>query len=331
MSVEVVRKVVESLDKKVSEETLGTPFFGDPRYIIYPLTREGFRIIKDVDSNRKVAFVDGGNQEILGAPNFSVQLNRVYCCLFNNKLRIRTKSLPNRIEFLSLTHSVFRSNDIFYETYLFPLVDEFRDLLPDETDLSFSSSERSVSVGTMRADISRVAPIARRFSEWAFASSIVEKELEEGDILVMDGSLQTTFKNEAKYAEKLYEKATSHGIIVTGLSKTSRLLTTSGLSLIGAVKKLADDVGIQGKWYFKVAEAISSDHNAAIFVTKLAYTGDYAFRYEIYRNHFLKLKDDEINEIFSQLSKNSVDISFPGYPYGLIDADYFSRVRKRRC
>ncbi|MCK4551126.1 MAG: hypothetical protein KAT91_04180, partial [Candidatus Aenigmarchaeota archaeon] len=28
------------------------------------------------------------------------------------------------------------------------------------------------------------------------------------------------------------------------------------------------------------------------------------------------------------LSKNSVDISFPGYPYALIDADRCARVRK---
>jgi hypothetical protein len=328
MSAETARKVVESLDKNITEKNLGVPFFGDPRYITYPLTKEGFRIIKDVISNRKIAFVDGGNQEILGAPNFSIQLNRVYCCLFNGGVRIPIHSLPNRVEFLSLTHSVFKSNDIFYETSLFPLMDEFRDLLPDEVDLSFSSSERSVTVGTMRADISRVASIARRFSEWAYASSIVEKELDEGDILVMDGSLQTAFKNESKYSKRLYEKADSHGIIVTGLSKTSHLFTTTGLSLIGAVKNLADDNGIQGKWYFKVAEARSFDHNAVIFVTKLSHSGDYAFRYEIYHNHFLKLNDEEINEIFSQLSKNSVDVGFPGYPYGLIDADYFGKVRK---
>jgi len=328
MSVEVTKKVVESLDKYVTDENLGVPFFGDPRYITYPLTSSGFKMIEDVDSSRKIAFVDGGNQEILGAPNFSIQLNRVYFCLFNGKERLQIKSLPNKIEFLSLTHSIFRENDIFYETSIFPLKDELRELLPDEVDLSFSSSDRTVTVGTMRADISRVASIARRFSEWAFASHVVGRELSEGDILVMDGSLQTAFKNESKYSKRLYETADSRRIIVTGLSKTSHLFTTTGLSLIGAVRKLADECGVSGKWYFKVAEVANFDHCAVVFVTKLNNSSDYIFRYEVYREHFLQLNERETNEIFSQLSKNSVDISFPGYPYGLIDADYFARVRK---
>ena len=35
----------------------------------------------------------------------------------------------------------------------------------------------------------------------------------------------------------------------------------------------------------------------------------------------------KINEILNQLCVNSCDVSFPGYPYGLIDADDNARVR----
>ncbi|MEM2914851.1 MAG: hypothetical protein QXH91_05575, partial [Candidatus Bathyarchaeia archaeon] len=157
------------------------------------------------------------------APNFSVQINRVYCGIFRGQDRISLKSLPNRVEFFSHTHSVFRDNEIFYDTSLFPLEEEFIRLLPEEPDLSFSSSDRTVTVGTMRADISRVASIARKFTEWTYAYKIVERELEEEDMLVLDGSLQTTFKNESKYSNRLYELADSKGVIVTGLSKTSHL------------------------------------------------------------------------------------------------------------
>jgi hypothetical protein len=45
----------------------------------------------------------------------------------------------------------------------------------------------------------------------------------------------------------------------------------------------------------------------------------------------VKLKENEINEIFSQISKNSRDLTFPGYPYGLIDADRFARISEEEA
>ncbi|MGC9014338.1 MAG: DNA double-strand break repair nuclease NurA [Thermoproteota archaeon] len=328
MSVEVAKKVIENLDEKIEEGDLGIPFFGDPRYIVYPLTKDRFMPIPDKENDRKIAFVDGGNQEILGAPNFSVQINRVYYNVFKGQDRILDCSLPNKIEFFSVSHSSFRNNDIYYDTKFFPIKEEFSKLLPDERDLSFSSADRTVTVGTMRADISRVASIARRFAEWAYAYHVVKNELNEGDVIVLDGSLQTAFKNESNYSAKLYEAANQKGVIVTGLSKTSHLFTTTGLSLLGAVRKLADTHEIHERWYYKVAEATSSDHNAVIFVTKLNQKAEYVFRYEVYRKQFLEMNKGEIDEIFAQLAKNSQDVSFPGYPYGLIDADRFARVRE---
>lgn len=328
MSVEVAKKVIENLDEKIEEENLGVPFFGDPRYIVYPLTKDGFVPIPERENNRKIAFVDGGNQEILGAPNFSIQINRVYYNVFKGRERILECSLPNKIEFFSVTHSSFRNNDIFCDTLLFPVKEEFGKILPDERDLSFSSADRTVTVGTMRADISRVASIARRFAEWAYAYYVVENELSRGDVIVLDGSLQTAFKNESNYSSKLYEAANQKGVIITGLSKTSHLFTTTGLPLLGAVRKLADAYNVQGKWYYKVAEGTSSDHNAVIFVTKLNQRAEYVFRYEVYRKQLLEMSKEEVDEIFAQLAENSQDMCFPGYPYGLIDADRFARVRE---
>jgi hypothetical protein len=328
MSVEVAKRVVENLDKKIEEEDLGAPFFGDPRYIVLPLTKEGFRQIQDKENKRRIAFVDGGNHEVLGAPSFSVQINRVYYNIFEGQKRILGNSLPSRMEFFSVTHSVFRDNDIFYDTLLFPVTEKFGEFLPDEHDLSFSSLDRTVTEGMMRADISRVASIARRFAEWAYAYNVVKEELDKGDIIVLDGSLQTAFKNEANYSSRLYNAASQKGVVVTGLSKTSHLFTTTGLSLLGAVRKLADSNGIKGKWYFKVAEATSTDHNAVIFVTKLSPKAEYVFRYEIYRKQFLDMSESDVDEIFAQVARNSQDVCFPGYPYGLIDADRFARVRE---
>lgn len=328
MSVEIVRRIVESLDQHIMEDRLGNPFFTNPEYKPLPFNKDSFKPIKLLQNQRKVAFIDGGNQEVLGAPNFSIQINRVYFGMFKGKERVRETKLPKRIEFFSATYSTFKEREIFYETMVFPIHPDFSSLLPDESDLSFNSWDRTVTVGTQRADIVRVASIARRFAEWEFATHVIKQELEKGDIIVMDGTLQTAFTNESKYYRKVYEAANSKGVILTGLSKTSYLYTDTGLSLMGAVQKFASESSISyGAWYFPVAEAMNADHDVVILVVKLQEASERVFRYEIQRSQFHKLSQQEVEEILAQLAINSSDVSFPGYPYGLIDADRFARIR----
>jgi hypothetical protein len=327
MIVEAIRKLVNKLDGNIKEQDVGNPFFSDPAYKTFLLSKENFKPIRPVENKRRFMFVDGGNLEILGAPNFSIQFNRVYFNIFEAQHRVLWNSIPSRIEFLSATHSRFYKGEIFYDTSIFPLEDEHKVLLPKEADLSFNSFDRTVTIGTQRADIERVASIARKFAEWKYAFHVVQKEMKEDNVLVMDGTLQTGFTNELKYASKVYSAAKSKGVIVTGLSKTSHLFTTTGLSLLGAVNKLADDCRIPfDSWYIPVAEVATTDHNAVIFVVKLHRMSKHVFRFEVLRDQFKQLGQDGMNEILGQLAKNSQDVSFPGYPYGLIDADRFARV-----
>jgi len=326
MSVEAARRLIEHLDTKIHEEELGNPFFRDPNVKTYPLDKSGFHKIQQTKLACKVAFVDGGNQEIVGAPDFSVQLNRLYFGMWDCSERMLEKSMPRRIEFFSSTYSRVTSNQVFYDTSVFPVHEEHRNMIPAESDLSFDSLDRTVTIGTQRADIERVASIARVFAEWQFATEIVKHELEKGDILVVDRTLQTTFKNEHNYLTNLVNSAKKKGVIVTGLSKTSALFTDTGLSLMGALSKLAEDDGMDEEWYFPIAEIYRLDHNAMVLAVKLNRDAKRIFRYEIQREQFGELSEEQINGIFTHFVKNSSDLTFPGYPYGLIDADRFARV-----
>jgi hypothetical protein len=280
------------------------------------------------DSERKLAFIDGGNQELVGAPNFSVQLNRAYFNIFDKRRISQPVELPSRIEFLSSTIAKFKDGKILYDTSLFPMGGVSPSYLPNHTDLSFDSADRRLMIGNSRADIGRVASIARRFAEWRFAQTIVEKELDAGDVLVMDGTLRTAFANESKYAKAAYQAAYMREVIYSGLSKTSRLFTTTGLSLLGAVRRLAlDNVPHPIWYYFPVAESLSPEHEAAIFLLKLSGMSKRIFRYEINAEQAKALSPIELNDVFSALSQNSNDLTFPGYPYGLVDADDNARVR----
>jgi len=325
---DAVKSLVENLDANMPEEELGDPFISSHGYVTYPLNANYFKPIKVVESDKKLAFVDGGNQELVGAPNFSVQLNRIHFSMFLGRQRVNPRSIPQGIEFLSLTHATFRDEQIHYDTSLFPVDEGYSELLPDPSSLSLNSVDRRIMVGNSRADISAVASVARRFAEWEYARHVVEKELSREDGLVMDGTLRAWFTNESKYAKAAYAAAKARGVVYTGLSKTSRLFTTTGLSLLGAVRKFATENGIGPTWfYYPIADSLNPEHDAAIFIVKLSDQSERVFRFEIYAGQVKELSANDLNELFSQLSTNSSDLTFPGYPYGLIDVDENSRVR----
>jgi hypothetical protein len=322
---EISKRIAEFLDSSVVEDELGQPYFGNPDYETLPFPPANFVPIRDVEPRIRTAFVDGGNQEMIGAPNFSVQMNRVYFNIFRGQQRVLPDSLPRKVEFYSATTSSYREGGIFYDTSVFSLKPEFKGLIPDQR-LSFSSLDRTVTIGSQRADIQHVASVARRFAEWEFARHVIEKELETGDMIVHDGSLQTSLTNEYKYLARAVEAAMQKAVVFAGISKTSTLFTTTGLSLLGAVQKLAEDYAVKGAWCLPIAKVANVLHNAFIYVVKLHESARYVFRYEIYGEQARRMSEEDFCKVTSALASNSRDISFPGYPYGLIDADSFARV-----
>ncbi len=181
----------------------------------------------------------------------------------------------------------------------------------------------------MRAGISRVASIARRFGEWEYSRHVVEKELQAGDIFVADGTLQAAFPNESEYVNRVFESAKKSGAIVTGLSKSCALFTDTGLSLIGAIRLLAEkeELSYPTWFYHPVVDIFEPTHRASLYIAKLNTAADRIYRYEIYQDQARTLSDEDLNELFSKLSENSCDFSIPGYPYGLVVADREARVR----
>tara|TARA_B000000460_G_scaffold114614_1_gene80437 strand:- start:4207 stop:5310 length:1104 start_codon:yes stop_codon:yes gene_type:complete len=318
------RKLIDRLIPEVIDRDIGDPHIQGEDIEVFSSKKENFRLINKIESPRDIGFVDGGNLELIGAPNFSIQLNRVYSAKWHNDKRISSK----RLEFFSATYSTsLMDNQIQYKTIfeLDPNQTELRELLPKEKDLSFSANDRTIMSGNQIADISRVSSIGRRFAEWTNANDLIEV-LNENDILMIDGTLQTNFTNESTYLTNLKKKARNKGVILCGLSKTSSLQTTTGLSLLGSIDRLAEENNIKREWYYPFAISRSTDHDVMIFIIKLSRNTDRIFRFEVDRKTFEELKDLQINEIFSTIMRNSNDLSFIGYPYGLIDADNMARV-----
>ncbi len=279
--------------------------FSDKSYKPIRLDKNNFHKINKTEKNKKIAFIDGGNAELLNLANLSLQLVRVYYNIFNKNKKIDSK----RFDFYVLVEAVDKNGEINYSVDIAP--DTFLD------KLLFDSFDETIREGNHRINISKVGEVVRRFLELHFASVITDN-LGNGDIIVLDGSLKASITNENKFFSALFEKALKKGIIITALSKTCTYLTNNGNSAISAINSISPS----GCWYYHpVAEISSEEHQADMFFVKLNEKSKYTFRFEVFKKNKY-----EIDSILDLLVNNSKDPVFLGYPYGLIDADKFARV-----
>ena len=323
-----IHLVVEVLERNIVDVPSSLPAFADPRYYSFALNADYFYPLPKLRGERRIAFVDGGSTEVISAPNFAVGLTRLYFCTFQGDKRVEATKIPQRIDFYTVCYAVPRSNQITYKTELVPLKEEWRKYLPDAADLELDSFDRTIMLGLQRAPISRVLEVARVFAEWRFSSFIVQEELEEGDILVRDGTLQTTVTNEGTYADEAYQSALQKKVYFTALSKTSTLFTETGQPLFSVIHVLSESSRMKDDawYYYPIATITQPDHKAEMLAVKLHKQSDYVFRFEILKDQVNKNNFGEVELIVSALAENSKDVCFPGYPYGLIDADRFARV-----
>lgn len=294
--MEILRDVIKSL-KEIAALEDGEPVF--PGYVVHPIDDKNFHDI--VPKQGSIAFVDGGNAQVLSAANFSLSFVRVYACIFESSRKVSMK----RKEFYTLTTAEAR-DDIVYKTEVFS--DWMA--MPD-----FSSNDPTIREGLFSFDASKIAGITRRFAEWKMAS-----EISNANMIVMDGTLQAGINNEKEFSEAAYKNAGKNNIIFTALAKTSSLVTSTGNDLLAVLKRRGPD-----KWlYHPIADIASEAHRAEICTIKLHEHAKHAFRFEILKNQKEKLRD-----AVSLLASNSWDYQFPGYPFGLMDADKFARVSER--
>ena len=332
-------KNVASLAGEVTELPLGKPSFRPAdRYKAKDFDVKNFRPIKTTAFKNKIAFLDGGNLPLIKAPSFSVHFARVYHNCFNGAERVNL-GLPQKIEFFIVV-SGFGGDDVKYKTSLIPLDENNRKYLPDEKDLIFDSYDSTMTTGGQQIEISRIGEVARSFAEWKMAA-FVNRELKTrgspevnlcagslksepcvGDLFVRDGTLHAPYTNESKYADEAYKEAEKNGVLFCGVSKTSQLYTTTGLPLVVAIGRLARQNHIKAPGYYtNIVEITDPAHRADLSFARFHARAENTFRVEI-----LKCQEAHRDKIMSALAESSKDLSFPGYPYGLIDADKNARV-----
>lgn len=248
---------------------------------LIPIDNRNFKPIQPSSEPKTIVFVDGGQAEVLSAGNFCLCFIRIFAQVFQRNKKLN--SYKN--EFYLLTTAQWKGDNIFYESQIFPLTEK----LIEEEDLLISSNDSSIKNGIERAPIAKIASIARRFAELELASRI------QADYIVLDGTLEPSYKNEENYLEKLSKNTCA-------IAKTSSLFTQSGNSPVILLNKN----GPSECWSYFV-------HDKTYFV-KLHEKVKHIFRFE------------GNSEVLPYLVENSNDAVFLGYPYGLIYTDKMARV-----
>jgi len=195
----------------------------------------------------RIAFVDGGQAEIISIGNFCLSFIRVFGQVFQGKTKIQ----PYKKEMYLFSKAVWNEGDIFYKSTIFSAGEP----LLTEGDLFLSSQDTSLKIGKERAPITRITAMARRLAELRLASMI------DADFVVLDGTLEPAFTNEEKYLSALPDT-------VSALAKTSTLLTLSGNSPVILLQAL----GPAGCWSYFV--------NNKTYFTKLQERAKHVFRFE---------------------------------------------------
>ncbi len=318
-----IKELINSITKDRQEKKGSIyPAFKDKRYTPCRITTENIRQFTPCDHSQKISAIDGGNIEIIKSPDTSLHLVRLYFNIFKNNIRQTPKTIPQRIDFYALAQSFQKDTDIYYKTKLIPLNDTHKKYLPDEKDLIFDSYDPTITTGIFRTPISKIGEISRKFAEWNISRYIIDHELKDGDILLRDGALQTAITNETTYADAAYACAETKNITYCALSKTSTLLATNAKTLASAITEAAGTENKNSTWlYNPLTTSTPPDHKAAIYYVHLNKNSDYTFRFEIYEK-----QNKSAQKTIEQLAHNSRDMTFPGYPYTLIDADKNARV-----
>ncbi len=281
---------------------------------------------------KKMAFVDGGNDTLDQSPSHLIALNRIYYTIFQGTKKLSpAHNTTQRTTFLScVTPHTPNDNSIdtlTFDTKLYVFGDQndkdAHDTLPKKDDLLEISSDgnRNTIDGTMP-----LISLPRRLAEIKLATKVVSDELDAGDMLVMDGSLQTPFGVQGKYADDLYKLAIEKNVIICGLAKTSRLITESGNSLLPRIADISRHVSYE-RWYVPVAQKIYHESRGFTLCVKLHPNAKFVFRLDILNEQFKGMSDTEKNDVLASLAYNSNDLLILGYPYGAIESDKYAKVR----
>jgi hypothetical protein len=216
--------------------------FGSLRHKAVLFSNSNFKAIPNTSSGT-IAFIDGGNSELLKSPSFSLQLCRIGYCIFSKNKRIKHETKDFYVV-ASVVHNKFVTKTF-----------------GTDMQFTFDVDDEHFKTGKSRGTPSSVVSAIRRFAELQLASTL------DADVIVLDGSLQQTYPFEDEFLKRLQHKS------IVGFCKTSSLLTKSGNSVL-ALMNLH-----KGRFiYYPVANMLDETYKADICFVRLHDRSTHVFK-----------------------------------------------------
>ncbi|MDD5778985.1 MAG: DNA double-strand break repair nuclease NurA [Candidatus Thermoplasmatota archaeon] len=238
------------------------------------LTPEEFRPLPGEEGARGTA-IDGGSRTLLDGHTFIVSARRVGAVGGDHRGAERTLRRDMQVEALDR----HRHREVFARRYR-EVAGEDPPGLPDSPE--------------------ETADGLRALEEHALAGSLLE-EMEEGDLLMMDGALTGDPLLEPLIGDHC-RRAARRGVHLVGVCKRSDLYT-GRLPVLSWITRQGDRVQEGQRWYYPLSG------ERRIYVAKLHPAARFAFRIDV------NPREEEPRCVLSLLTALADEVSCLGYPY----------------
>lgn len=259
-------------------------------FTAFALGENAYTRIADSDCTHQFFCIDGGNNTLFASTVFSLSTIRI--CAYGDA---QNTVVHTFFLIVQQTEKQFElslipadvTSETFLETVSYPKTISL-------SDAEFRAQSQKIELQTLVSFIRR----------------LLELQLAKGyEFVLLDGSLESKYSLEQQILVDYY--ASQKRII--GVSKTSSMVTEHGIPATLYFSRLAPK---KQPWF---VSGIVTSLNFEICFAKFVSAAKYIFRVDV-PNYVDK------NTVFSQIASHSSDVSFLGYPYGLIRADELARV-----
>ncbi len=298
----MLNRIIEDVSARLSKAEGKIAVLPEKGYTPIEFSAGNYREIGRGKGNA-IVFVDGGNSELVKTANLSLQAMRVAAVVVKGGKITGSR----RKEFYVLATESENNGKIERKAKIYDNGNEI-----EVTEAGDGNSGKLV----------KMCESIRKCSEIKLASEMAE-ECGQESIVVLDGTLEAANEMEKRHYQQLYHEAGMRNVMIAAVAKTSALMTDKGDSFAALVNENSGS----GCWhYYPVAKVRTAMHLAEMFFAKLNESSRHVFRCEVYKEQAGRMA-----EVAAELRENSRDLSFPGYPYGLVMADKLARVSDREA
>lgn len=252
----------------------------------FDISKDNFRHLRIDASRKNIAFVDGGETMLKSDTVSAKYYIRAFALMMRCEETVKSLSYESLVKIDAVTGGV--STDV--------------------DGLEHMTLELESATGSVR-----------KIMELRLAEKMVS-HMEQGDVLLLDGTLEARNKYEKEAFDSL-KAAAGNKVLIAALAKSCTLRTKSGESALDAISAIAPD----SAWYIPAGTSANPMHDANIYFSRLHMASQHILRLELSRSQ----EQIDVGKVIGFIAHGSRDLILPGYPWGLIKADMLARVSNR--